>query len=274
MDSSNPRFGILASLVRFFVMWNWKKARGIAAASDAMWTKDARSKEMAYDMGIDDLVTRTKNVRGGLAKIGVEAEKRRETLSDLNKREDERIKQRDGALNLIEQAKDPADVNKWTDYAARLDEEILKIEQEQKVEEEALKAIEAQVQELEGIYLDLQRKVKELREEKGTAVARAEADEALLAIQDEIAGLKTTFENGPLDAVRKHNRELSAKAKVAIKVGQSNTDRIDRDLAADADKAASRGRVQQMLAERAAKRGVATGETPAAPAAERPNIGG
>lgn len=274
MESNNSQYGIFSAIVRFFFMWNWRKARGISDAADRQFTRDAKGIGYAFDMAVDRLVQNLRGIQEGLSLVEVEVARREQNLATLNKKESTLIEERDGAIIKIEGAKTAEEVQKWTAYAAGKDAEILEVERRQTEEEGALKGLKAKVQELERTYLDLQRERKKLEEEKGITIAEFQANEAIVSLEARLQGLTTSFDRGPIDAVRKANAELSARAKVALRTSQRDVNRVDADLAAEARKASSEDRIKQMLAERAAKRGVATGEVPTAPAADRPTIGG
>lgn len=273
-DNSTTNYGIIRSIFRFFLMWNWRKARGIAEVADAQFTKDARGIGFAFDMAVDQLVGNLRGIQEGLSLVEVEVAKRESNLAGLNKKEKTLIEERDGAIIRVEQSKNDADIQKWTAYAATKDTEILDVEKKQAEEEDALKVLRAKVAELERNYMDLQRERKKLEEEKGITIAEFQSNQAIVALEQRLQGLTTSFDKGPIDAVRKANAELSAKAKVTLRTSQRDINRVDADLATEARAAASQDRIKQMLAERAAKRGVATGEVPAANTTERPSIGG
>jgi hypothetical protein len=81
------------------------------------------------------------------------------------------------------------------------------------------------------------------------------------------------MDRGPIDAVRKHNRDLSAKARIANKLAGADVTVQDNQYEKAGQKSAASDRMAQMLAARQAERTARTGEKPAeAATTERPKI--
>ena len=120
----------------------------------------------------------------------------------------------------------------------------------------------------------LQAEIRDLPAEKAREIAKFVSGSRIIELNHRIKGIQTSFERGPLDAVREANRKLTAQARVSQKLAGTDVEAQDQEYAAKGRGVAAGDVMRQMLAERAAKRGVTTGEKPTAATEEKPSIGG
>lgn len=266
-------FGAMWYYVSFKFLWG---AEAIRQAADATFTRSAEGVAKAYDIEHDRRVKEYKTLREAVAQVESVLEESRQRLQDLNKEEEGLLSKREGALRLFEEAQAKNDANAMQQHRAafeRFDGMIARIEEQQASLEQQLNGSEDQMR----IHLDrltaLQAEVQALPEEKAHAIADYVSSTKLLELSDRMNGLKTSMDRGPIDAVRKHNRDLSAQARVAQKLAGADVTVQDAQYSKAGQRSVSSDRMADMLAARQAERAARTGEKPAdSSTTERPTI--
>jgi len=266
-------FGAIWYYVSFKFLWG---AEAIRDAADRTFTSSAEGVAKAYDIEHDKRVKEYKSLRDAVSQVEAVLEDSRQRLQDLNKEEESLLAKRDGALQLFEQAQAKNDANGMQQHRAafeRFDDQIARIEEQQAALEAQLKGSEEQMQVHLNRLTALQAEVQALPEEKARAIADFVSSKKIIELNDRLSGLKSSMDRGPIDAVRKHNRELSAQARISQKLAGADVNLQDQQYQKAGQQSASSDRMAQMLAARAAERAAKTGEKPAeAATTERPKI--
>jgi hypothetical protein len=269
----NP--GILRAFWRLITFWRLRKALGLVRAADRQFTGSVQGISDAFDLHQNKLVKQYNGLRDAIAQVESVMEQDRTRLAELNKREEQVLAMRDGALAKYEEAQrtgDQAAMARHQDAFERFDGDIQGIETEQAALEKRVKETTASMEDYLRQLTKLQNEIKALPREKAQAIADHVSAQKIVELNDRLAGLKSSVERGPIDAVLQHNRELTAKARITQKLAGTDVERQNEEYAAAGRTTTARERMQQMLAARSAERGAKTGEQPAANTEERPKI--
>lgn len=264
MDSQKP-IGIFHAIFRWIFMWNWRKARGISDAADKLFTGSTEGISAAFDIHHDKTVTEFKSMRDAVAQVENVLEQQRGRLVDLNNREKGLLDRREGALASFEAAKKANDTTNMEAHQVafdRYDGEIQDIEVKQGDLEKAVAQQEEAMKKYMLRLREMHAEIEKLPREKADAIAEFVSSNAILALNDRLMSLQTSFERGPLDAVRKANRELTAKARISERMAGTDSRLADQEYEAAGRQATSKERMDQMLAARASERAGKTGEKP------------
>ena len=274
MTEENP--GLLSSFWRLITFWKLRKALGLIRAGDRQFTGSVQGISDAFDLHQNKLIKQYNGLRDAIAQVEVVSEQDRQRLADLNKREEQLLAMREGALAKFEEAQkagDQATVVKHQEAFERFDTEIQSIEGQQAELDKRLKDTTAAMEDYLRQLTKLQNEIKTLPREKAQAVADFVSSSKIVELNDRLQGLKSSIERGPIDAVMQQNRELTAKARISQKLAGTDVERQNDEYASAGKVASARDRMQQMLAARSAERGAKTGEQAAAPRTEeRPKI--
>jgi chromosome segregation ATPase len=256
--------------------WRLRKALGLVRAADRQFTGSVEGIRDAFDLHQDELVRQYKGLRDAVAEVEMVIEQDRQRLTEINKEEEERLTNRDGALTLFEQAraaKDEAAMKKHQEAFERFDARIQKIEEEQKLLAERIKRSETNLEDYLRQLTKMQDEVRKLPGEKARAIADFVSANKLIELNDRLQSLKTSIERGPIDAVLEQNRRLTAKAQVTARIAGTDVERQDEQYASAGRTSTSQERMQQMLAARSAERDEKTGKKePGKKDDERPEI--
>ncbi len=259
---AEEKIGIFRALWRFVSFWKVRKALGLVRAADRQFTGSVRGISDAFDIQRDDMVKQYKGLRDAIAQVESVIEDKRMRLSKLNDEENELIQKREGALAKAEEAQlagDARAMEKHTAAFERFDNRIANIEEEQaKLTQE----VEATSQTMERYMLQLtkmQSEIEKLPHEKAKAVADYVSSKRIIELNERLAGIKTSIERGPVDAVLKANKELTAKARISEKLTGADVTLQDEQYARAGKASSARERMQRMLAARKAEREAKTG---------------
>ena len=251
--------GIISAFFRFLVNWNWKQARMIDDAANQMWTKDAQSVQAGYDIALDEARGNMASVRDAVAKFMSNVDRNQERLTNLNAEQAELEQVQGGILAAIEQIQ--ADGTDDSPDAASAAEEFSQVQIEIEKCQTESDTLETQLEEdrakLEEYKLDLQRmqsKIAELEKESVEAVVQKELNDEREKIADQLAGLQTSFDQGPIDAIRKANRDQKSRVKITEELGGIDSDRRREKFKRAGSKVAGNEKLQAMLEKRKADR--------------------
>lgn len=264
---------ILGGLWRFISFWKVRKALGLVRAADAQFTSTTQGISDAFDIAADKLKGQYQSLRDAVAQVEMVGEQKRQRLEELNKQEKQALTRRDGALKAVEASRaagDKAEESKATAAFTRYQADIQRIEAEQKEIEASLIALEANTKQHMAALTKLQAEVQKLPQEKAEQIAKFVSNTQLIQLNDRLGGLQTSIDMGPIDAVRKANAELSAKAVVSGKLAGTDVVAQDDEYEALGAGDTANDTLEQMLAARNAAKGVS--ESTEADAAERPEI--
>jgi hypothetical protein len=248
----------------------WRRgSRRANEAADAVYTSSAQGISDAFDEAQDALVKDYKQLEAAVSQVMISVEEFRQQLENANQREEKLIKQRDGALEMAE--RDPANQAKHKAAFDRFHNDIMGIEAEQKTLEVQIKEQEGQLALLETQLKGLQRELQKMPSEKAQQIAQFVSNKKLMEAYDRINGLKTSYDRGPIDAIRQKNRELSAQAKVRQRITGIDAQAEDTEYENVGQVAATNSDFEAMLAARKAEKAAASGQE-VKKESERPQI--
>jgi len=273
MTEENP--GIIQALWRLITFWKVRKALGLVRAADRQFTGSVQGISDAFDLQQNKLVRQYNGLRDAISQVEAVMEQDRQRLAELNKREEQVLAMRDGALAKYEESQrtgDQAAMTRHQDAFERFDSDIQGIETEQAALDKRVKETSVSMEDYLRQLTKLQAEIKTLPREKAQAMADFVSAQKIVELNDRLQGLKSSVERGPIDAVLQHNRELTAKARITQKLAGTDVERQEEEYATAGRTSTARERLQQMLAARAAERAAKTGEQPAAKTEERPKI--
>jgi chromosome segregation ATPase len=223
-----------------------------------VYTSSAQGIADAFDEAQDALIADYKQLEAAVGQVMVSVEEFRQQLNNANEREEKLIKQRDGALEMA--MSDSANQAKHKAAFDRFHAEIMSIEADQKNLEAQIKEQESQLSMLETQLKDIQRELQKMPAEKAQQIAQYVSNKKLMEAYDRINGLKTSYDRGPIEAIRKKNRELSAQAKVRQRVAGIDAKAEDQQYENAGQVAATNSDFEAMLAARKAEKAAASGQ--------------
>jgi chromosome segregation ATPase len=252
------------SLWRFATFYQFRKAMGLARAADAQFTSSAAGISDAFDIHKEQLIKEYKEFLNALSEVETAVEQKRNRLEQIKKQKKNSEHALEGALSLYEQAQ--AAGNKQQDDAEK-DGNEFRAEVNKFAEQETsitadIADQEGRLHTLEGRLSSMQAEIAKLTGEKADAISDFVSNKSLVEASERLMGLRSRMDEGPLDAVRKANQELAAKARVSSRLaGTDAQDKRDKYLKAGETSTASTD-FQKMLAARKAEKEQATGAAP------------
>lgn len=262
MADGNP--SLFGAIWRFFSFRWLRTALGIQRAADAQFTGTARGISDAYDIERDKRVTTYKELEAAVGEVAGVIEEDKLRLEALNAEEKDQIDKREGALTRVQQAQEQKDGEaeaRHTEAFNRFQTRIAEIEAEQAAIEGRMKDNENALAGHMRTLTKLQAEIRDLPAEKAREMAAFVSNKKIIELNDRLKGIQTSFQRGPLDAVREANRRLTAQAKVSQKLAGADVEQQDADYASAGKQTAASDVMKRMLAERAAKKATATGAT-------------
>lgn len=266
--------GLFSAVWRFFSFYKLRQTLGLVRAADAQFTSSADGISDAFDLHHEQLVGEYKQFMSALSEVESAVESKRERVKKLAEKRKQTEKALEGALSIYERAQGSGDAKAMEE--AERDGESFRVEVNKLVEQENqlntdIAAQEQKLGDLEGRLTQMQRDIGNLSVEKADAVADFVSNRSLLEAHERLMGLKSRIDAGPIDAVRKANQDLAAKARVAARLSGTDAD-AKRDKYIDAGEgSAGSSDFKKLLASRKAEREASTGDAPAS-TEERPKI--
>lgn len=256
---NEPKIGVLQAIWRFFSFAWLRKALAINRAAEKQFTSSPQGISDAFTIHGEELKNRYKALRDAVARVQMVIETDTTCLNDFNREEEGLIKMRDGALQKFESAGTEEEKAKHQAAFERFDARINQIEAEQAALDKRIKetrgSIDAHLREL----TKLQNRIKELSREEAQAIAEHISAKTLIQLNDQLQGLSSSVDRGPIEAVLKANRELTAKANISKTLAGTDVEQQDEAYAEEGAMTSSRDRMQAMLATRKAEREARTG---------------
>ena len=243
--------GFFAALGRFLSFAWLKNAMRLNRKADEMFTQDAEGIGMAFDIQQEEMVANYNELRDAIAQIEMVTEQKRDQLNKSNEEEADLIRKREGALVKAQQAEEGSD--EYEKHAAafeRFDTRINQIEETQeRLEAEIEQTSQSMVRHMQQLT-KMQADVQQMPQEKAEAIAAFVTANQIIALNDRLAGIQTSVDQGPIEAVRRANRELTAKARISERIAGTDVAAQDEEYAQVGTGSTSRSRMEQMLAER------------------------
>jgi chromosome segregation ATPase len=272
------KYGMIRSIFRFFVTWNWKTARRIDKAADAQWTKDVDSIAAGFAQTSNDIVGRYNAIKGAITTFETGVEQKRMRINDPKNGLMVRIQRKEQALNgalaQIEKAQaanDPEAEKKHRAAAATFKKEADDLHRELEDVEASLKSSEKRREELFGQMQALKREKEALKDEEADAIADFVSDTAIKNSLESLNGMTLTVDRRPIDAIREARKQLRAETNVAKRINDAETTNIDEQYMNAGNVDSAESDIDKMLAGRKAARAEKTGETDA-PTSDRPKV--
>ena len=264
----------MQSLWRFVTFYQFRKAMGLARAADAQFTSSADGISDAFDIHREQLIKEYKEFLNALSEVETAIEQKRNRLAAVKKNKKNSEHALEGALTLYEQAQASGDKKQMED--AETDGNSFRAEVNKFTEEETALSTDITEQEgrlgkLESRLSTMQAEIAKLPTEKADAISDFVSNKKLIEASERLMGLKSRMDMGPIDAVRKANEELAAKARVSGRLAGTDSEEKRNKYLQAGETAAASTDFQKMLAARKAEKEQATGEAPPA-TEERPKI--
>lgn len=253
----SEEIGFFRALVRFFTFYKLRKALGLIRAADAQFTSSVEGISDAYDLHQDELVRQFHGLRDAVAQVETVLEDKRSQLEKLNQRENQLLDLREGALTKAES--DLANQEKHRAAFNRYQTEINDTEGRQaRLEKEIAETSESMRKHMLRLT-EWQANIQKLPEEKANAVADFVSARQIIELNDRLNSLQRSIDRGPIEAVRKANRELTAKARISEKLAGTDVRLQDQEYEQAGRQSLSDTNFDQMLAARKAEREAKTG---------------
>lgn len=253
--------GFFRALIRFVTFYKLRKALGLVRAADAQFTGSAQGISDAVDITREQWIHEFNSLKDAVAQVENVLEDKRLQLENANAREKQLLAMREGALHTAEKAKDkdPDTYAKARAAFERYQGEVDSVEQRQATLEKQIADTEQSIKKHMLRLTEFQARIQALPEEKAQLISDFVSNKALIALNDRLTGMQSSLDSGPLDAVRKTNRELSAKARISEKLAGTDSRLQDEDFARAGRESTSEDTFEKMLAARAADRDAKSG---------------
>lgn len=266
--------GLFDAIWRLVTFYKLRQALGLVRVADAQFTKSADGIADAYDIHHEQLVNEYKEFFRALAEVESAVEQKRNRLKDVQKNCKQAEKALEGALSIYEKAQAAGDQAKMAE--AEKDGEAFRVDATRMHEQENelaadITAQEQKVTDLEGRLTSMQREIQNLSVEKADAIADFVSNKKLIEAQERLMGLKSRIDSGPVDAVRKANRDLAAQARVSGRLAGADADHKREQYINAGDQSLANSDFKKLVEARKAQKDQATGESPAS-TEERPKI--
>lgn len=257
---------------RFVTLQGLRQSWKVNKAADAVFTKDAAGRAAAYDLEMETLRTDMQEFMTALSQAEVAVEQKRGQVKRLEGERGTLQKKLDGAVIVYTQAQAAGDAARMSaaekdgaGFQAKIkgiNDQITSLKSQIQVQEAGFGKLEEQ-------FKAMKRRLDELPAEKAESIANYLGNESFIKAQERINGLLTRQHTSPLDAVRRADEELAAKAVVVGRVLGSTSASDDAYLQA-AQTEAGAADFQSLVAARKAEKDAASGVAPVTE--ERPRI--
>lgn len=274
--SEGEKVGILRAMFRYLRFWNWKKARYILNKADEQFTGSVDGISAAFDMHQDKLVSQYRKMRDAIAQVEGVLEDKRGRLEDLNGEEEDLISKREGALILAEEAQAKGDQTEYDKHAQAFERFQVRIDEIEERQSRLNEEISATSETMNRYMLQLQEmqgEIEKLPVQKAEAISDFVSAKQIVELNDRLQGLETSIDRGPISAVLKANRDLTAKARISEKLAGADIKVQDKAYEKAGRESTARSKLDQMLAARKAERdGTQAEPKTAAKEDDRPQI--
>lgn len=254
---AGDKVGIIRAIFRYLKYWNWRKARYIIEKADEQFTGSVEGISAAFDIQQDAMIKQYQELRDAIAQVESVLENKRSRLEELNQEEDELLRKREGALALAEQAQESQNTAEYDKHAAAFERFQSRIEEIEGLQER----LNGEINESGGVmdrYMlqlsEMQAEIEKMPQNKAEAIADFVSAKRIIELNDRLQGLETSMERGPISAVLKANRELTAKARISEKLAGTDVRLQDKQYAQAGRVSTSKSKLEDMLAARKAEK--------------------
>jgi len=254
---SEEKVGIIRAMFRYFRYWNWRKARYILDAADEQFTGSVDGIKAAFDMQQDKMVSQFRGLRDAIAQVETVLEDKRHRLEDLNKEEEDLLSKREGALKLAEKAQAAGNSTDYEKHAAAFERFQVRVEEIEATQARLEGEVKETGQVMERYMLQLQSlqaEIGKMPQQKAEAIADFISSKQIIELNDRLQGLETSVDRGPISAVLKANRELTARARVSEKLAGADVKLQDKQYEAAGRVSTARSKMEEMMAARKAEK--------------------
>jgi chromosome segregation ATPase len=259
---ADENIGLIRGMWRFFTFWKLRKALGLVRAADRQFTGSVEGIRDAFDIHAERLKSQYRELRDAVAQMDSVLEETRMSLEDLNKKEQELLNKREGALTRYEAAQAAGNEQEMATHKAafdRFDGDIQRIEGQQKEKETLIAAHQGRMGDFDRQLTRLQAEVQKLPADKSAAIADFVSAKKIVELNDRLTGMQSSIDRGPIEAVLANNRELTAKARVSTRLAGTDVNKQDEEYASAGQKTQSSDRMAAMIAARKAEKDASTG---------------
>jgi chromosome segregation ATPase len=249
--------GFFKSLWRLITFWKSRRAMGLVRSADEQFTGSVEGISDAFDLQQNKLVTQYRELRDAIASVETIIEQRRSRLDALNKEEEELIQKREGALAKAEEAEAMGDTTALERHTAafeRFENRIQEIEAQQAALEGEIKGSSQTMEKYMLQLTSMQSEIEKLPQQKAQAMADFISSRKIIELNERLSGIQTSIDRGPIEAVLKANKDLSARARITEKLAGTDSRIQDMEYAQAGRGSSARDKMKQMLAARKAER--------------------
>lgn len=254
---AEENIGFFKSLWRLITFWKLRKAMGLVRTADEQFTGSVEGISDAFDLHQEKIVKQYRELRDAIASVETVIEQKRNRLDLLNKEEEDLIQKREGALAKAEEAEamnDAAALERHTAAFERFENRIQQIETEQAALEGDIQETSQTMNKYMLQLTNMQAEIGKLPQQKAQAIADFISSKKIIELNDRLAGIQSSIDRGPIEAVLKANRDLSSKAKITEKLAGTDVRVQDMEYAQAGRGSSARDKMKQMIAARKAQR--------------------
>jgi chromosome segregation ATPase len=266
--------GFFESVWRFITFYKFRKAMGVTRAADAQFTSSSDGISDAYDIHREQMIKEYQDFLSALSEVESAVESKRNRLAAIQKSKKETEHALEGALTTYEQAQTAGDKKAMEEAESdgnMFRAEVTKLNEQEKELTDDITSQTDRLSKLENKLSTMQAEISKLPDEKADAIADFVSNKKLIEASERLMGLRSRMDMGPIEAVRKANEELAAKARVSGRLaGTDSQERRDKYVKAG-EEAAAQTDFQKMLAARKAEKEQSTGSSSAV-TDDRPKI--
>lgn len=259
-------------LITFKFLYESKR---IDERAEAMFTRSADGIKAGFDLTKEQWVQQYRDLRDAIANLIELQEQRQIKLENSHKEEEQLIEKRDGALTLYEKAQTEKNEEETKKHEAAFSRFHARIQELDKLQDELVKEIAEKGKELANYKLrltDFQARIQKLEEEKQEAIADFVSSKKTIELNERLAGIATSLETGPLEAIQKARNELKARANLSSELAGTDVAFQDLQYQKTGRETSGESVLTQMLAERKAKRKEMEAKESGEKIEERPEI--
>lgn len=221
---SRRKQGLFGAIAGWFGSARRRKEQDIGEVTAEHFSGSVEGIDSAFELHREGLLRRFGELRAAVAGMEAVLEEKRLRLDQLNRDEEVLLRQRDGAVNLAEQARLQGDEQAYERHARafeRFELQIAEIENGQAGVEAEIREASATLEASRPRVGSMRRELDELSRRRTEAIADFVSNQQLLELDQTLDGVEASLDHGPMASVLQANRELSARARLAAELSGS-----------------------------------------------------
>jgi chromosome segregation ATPase len=276
--SDNNSIGLLAAIWRFVSFYKIRQALGIARAADKQFTDSAAGIADAADIEHDNLVTDYNQLLDAVSQVENAIQMKRDQRLGLDKNLKEAQAALAGAVRKYSEEKakgDKADQTALTKHKANgvtFQADVDRITKMLSELDNEIKDGEPQLVQLEGRLTALQKKIRDLPQEKAQKIAKFISNKAIIDANEKLNNLKSSRDRSPMDAVDKALADQAAKAKVSSRIAGTDSDAVRNEYVSAGAESTAADSFDALVEAHAAKKAEKTGDSPVQAGGDRDKL--